>query len=364
MESNPVSPLKVVQAKQEDFFFCILQWRQIVGGRNKWSEGSNTSCVSWQQPIAEAWRASNDGPEAEATRRAPVRRTNQGLSSPSECHGSSSDRSATLAGLFLRVKVSHHSPIAALFCCCWDSCLSLRVGSGLLRSGLLQSFLKGKDTCPICLADFTCARACVRVAQSQPGHPVVQKSAPKRRHKVHPGLQIARGPLRSSRRIWWRRSRSCVKAAAHRTGSELTIINPLSLISICSVSWLERSQSPKRRAARVAGAFILPPSQPRWHAQSAHEHRHQPSSAYFTEPAPSEGSHSLLVDESAEGSSSSSSSSETQWKINMSRRKQAKPQHLRTDAEATRSGLHRDSGRCPAGLEHFYWVYCQRRSQR
>lgn len=36
VESNPVSPLKVVQAKQEDFFFfCILQWRQIVGGRNK-----------------------------------------------------------------------------------------------------------------------------------------------------------------------------------------------------------------------------------------------------------------------------------------------------------------------------------------
>lgn len=105
--------------------------------------------------------------------------------------------------------------------------------------------------------------------------------------------------------------------------------------------WTAANHPPKGSKSRRS--FILPPSQLHWHAQSAHGHQHQPPSAYFTDPALCEGFHSLPVDESAKGSS------EPQWEINMSRRKQAKPQHLRTDEGATRSALLRDNGRCPGG---------------
>lgn len=100
----------------------------------------------------------------------------------------------------------------------------------------------------------------------------------------------------------------------------------------------------RRRGSESRKSIILPPSQSHWHAQSAPGHRHQPPLAYFTGPAPSEGSQSPLVDESAKGSS------ESHREINMSRRKQAKPQHLRSDEEATRTGLLCRQGRCPGGF--------------
>lgn len=164
--------------------------------------------------------------------------------------------------------------------------------------------------------------------------------------KLNPGLpQNAWDTHRSSGRTepCWRCSELCVKAAAHRTGSELIIIKPHpSFPYLAWVGWTAANHPPKGSKSRKS--IILPPSQLHWHAQSAHGHQHQPPFAYFTDPAPSEGSHSLLVDESAKGSS------ESQRKINMSRRKQAKPQHLKSDEEATQTGLLCKHGRCPGSF--------------
>lgn len=127
-----------------------------------------------------------------------MRWTNQGLSSTSECHGSSSDRSATLAGLFARKSFASFTDSGSFVVVVERVASHCASALDFYAADSYSLSSSGRIPAP---SAWLILRACVRVAQSEPGHPAVQKSTPKRRHKVHPGLQIARGPLRSSRRI-------------------------------------------------------------------------------------------------------------------------------------------------------------------
>ena len=99
----------------------------------------------------------------------------------------------------------------------------------------------------------------------------VQHSAAKLKPRLLEKTHSASGRTEPCRRC----SDLCVKAAAHRTGSELIIIKPHpSFPYLAWVGWSAANHPAKGSKSRKS--IILPPSQSHWHAQSAHGHQHQP----------------------------------------------------------------------------------------